>query len=111
MPEQCLFFAHSDHPFLYPLSISDRENFIIKGSVFNCCRGSILAYHKHEELRNTKKPLSQESIYHIIEDKTARAVAPFKLQQSVISQFFKPDQSRDEIEEIITKALEMYFRR
>ena len=51
-----------------------------------------------EELRKASKPLTRDVIYHIVEDKTTRASAPFKLEQSFISRYFKPEQSRDEIE-------------
>ena len=62
-----------------------------------------------EELRTAKRPLTRDVVYQIIEDSTTRAAAPFKLDWSFIERYFKPEQSRDEIESIIAKALDMYF--
>ena len=46
-----------------------------------------------------------------IEDNSARAAAPIKLEQNLIASYFKPEQSGDEIKAIIIKALDMYFGR
>ena len=70
-----------------------------------------LSMDEAERLRNADKPLSRDVIYNIIEDKSARTAAPFKLDQSIVSRYFGPEQSRDEIESIIIKALGMYFGR
>ena len=70
-----------------------------------------LSMSEAEELRAAKRPLTRDVVYQIIEDSTTRAVAPFKLERGFIERYFNPAQSRDEIENIIAKALDMYFGR
>ena len=71
--------------------------------------GYRLSMSEAEELRAAKRPLTRDVVYQIIEDSTTRAAAAFKLDWSFIERYFKPEQSRDEIEGIIAKALDMYF--
>ena len=68
-----------------------------------------LSISESEELRKVKKPLTRDDVYQIVEDETAREAAPYKISKSIITQYFKSEQKRDEIEEIISKALEMYY--
>ena len=70
-----------------------------------------LSMAEAEELRKAKKPLTEDTVYQIVEDETAREMAPYKLSKNIISQYFKPDQSCEEIEDIIKKALDMYFNK
>ena len=70
-----------------------------------------LSMAEAEELRKARRPLTREVVYKIVDDSTARAVAPFKLDRDFIEQYFKPNQSRDEIKTTIAKALDMYFGR
>ena len=69
-----------------------------------------LSMSEAEDLRVAKRPLTRDVVYQIIEDSTTRA-APFKLDWDFIERYFKPEQSRDEIEGIIAKALDIYFGR
>ena len=73
--------------------------------------GYRLSMSEAEELRVVPRPLTHEVIYQIVEDSSTRAAAPFKLDWSFIERYFKPEQSRDEIENTIAKALDMYFGR
>ena len=70
-----------------------------------------LSMDEADKLRHADRPLTRDVVYRIVEDSSARAAAPFKLEQSFMARYFKPSQSRDEIEDIIAKALDMYFGR
>ena len=70
-----------------------------------------LSMEEAEELRKAKELLTRDVVYNIIEDKTTKAAAPIKLEQDFILRYFKPEQSKEEIEDIIAKALEAYFGR
>jgi len=63
-------------------------------------------------LRNEKKPLTREAVLHIVKDagRDAMRTLALRLDPLLLSRYFKPDQSLDEIETTIAKALELYFR-
>ena len=70
-----------------------------------------LSMAEAEELRHVKKPLTRDIIYNIVEDRTTRTAAPLKLEQNFILRYFEPGQSQEEIKDIITKALDLYFNK
>jgi len=65
-------------------------------------------------LRKERKPLTREAVLRIVEDprhKAMQAPSSFKLEPEFLSRYFKPEQSQEEISEIIAKALDQYFNR
>ena len=70
-----------------------------------------LSMSEAEELRVAKRPLTRDVVYQIVDDSKTRAAAPFKLDRNFIARYFSSEQSRDEIENTIAKALDMYFKR
>ena len=71
-----------------------------------------LSLAEAELLRKERKPLTKEAILRIVEDprhKAALTPPSFKLEPEFLSRYFKPEQSQEEISEIIAKALDLYF--
>ena len=68
-----------------------------------------LSMNEAEKLRLADRPLTKEVVNAIIEDTTVREASPYKIDINIIKRYFKPTQNRDEIEDIISKALEMYL--
>ena len=69
---------------------------------------------KADSLRTAseKKPLDHETVEQILAGtKRSRAAKPlvFKLRPKILSKYFKPEQRPDEIEAIITEALDFYY--
>jgi ParB family chromosome partitioning protein len=62
-------------------------------------------------LREVPKPLRLEAIRQTVQDKkrTARTVSSILLQSEFLSRYFKKEQTRTEIEQIIAEALDKYF--
>jgi ParB family chromosome partitioning protein len=80
--------------------------------------GEVLATERHrlslaeaDALRAAEKPLSREAVLDIVKDRRRgkRSAAPFILAPELLLQYFAPEQEKDEIEDIIAKALAMYF--
>ncbi|MDE6760392.1 MAG: ParB N-terminal domain-containing protein [Lachnospiraceae bacterium] len=80
------------------------ERELCKGRKINIKQASILK----EESKNGE--LSKDSIIEIMNPtRTDLRIKPIKLSEQFLSKYFKPEQSTNEIEEIINKALENYF--
>ena len=72
-----------------------------------------LSLTEADALRNVKKPLTRETVLQIVKDagRDAPRSTAFRLDPELLLRYFKPDQTRDEIEATIAKALELYFRK
>jgi ParB family chromosome partitioning protein len=70
-----------------------------------------LSMEEAEILRELPKPLTPDAIRQVVQDqkRKARSATPVTLKPVFLSRFFKPEQTRDEIEAIIARALERYF--
>ena len=71
---------------------------------------------KAETLRTTteKKPLTHEDVEQILagnkRSTSKQRIPAFKIKPKILAKYFKPDDKSDEIEEVIIKALELYYK-
>jgi len=71
---------------------------------------------KAEILRTTaeKKALTHEDVEQILagnkRNTSKQRISAFKIKPKILSKYFKPDEKSDEIESVIIKALELYYK-
>ena len=92
--------------------LSETEQRLVDGILFD--QGYKVDMKKSKLLRDYSGRLTHEQVERILSGEATRkprskTPAPFKLKHKVYAKYFSPQSKTSEIEEIIDKALEMYF--